>query len=156
MRILAISLALLVQTLAASSAPADQLGTLQLVIGDTPFRMVIPATTAGTETWWDLGPVALLAVGPNGGTVRLEFDEDGVGRAGAPSLEMADASGGAWADVDDTLSVTLTRAANVPPDFDIAGTFQAQLASGDRRIGVSGAFQALLPRRDFAPTPPPN
>jgi hypothetical protein len=156
MRIAAIILALLIQPLVANSAPAGPLGTLQLVIGGTPFQMVIPDSTAGQATWWNLGPVALLAVGPNGGIVRLEFDEDGVGATKAASLAMTDASGGAWADLEDTLTVTLTRAANAPPNFDIAGTFKGELARGERRIGVSGRFQALLPRRDFAPTPPPN
>lgn len=135
---------------------ADRLGTLHLAINGKSQRVTIDDSSAGVDTYWAVGPVSIFGSGGNGGTVLLTFDEDGTGAARAPRLTITTASGQVWQDVDGSLSVTLTRADNLPPQFAVDGSFAGTIEHAGKRVPVKGTFQVLLPRQDFAPTPPPE
>lgn len=156
MRLFAVALLIFLQGFAGSAALAEALGTVKLRIGGSRYSMTIPDHTGGTDSYWAVGPVSILALGPQGGTLRLTFDENGKGLASGVTIELRDKDGNLWVEGDVESTVTLTRAANIPPDFGIAGTFDAKLGQNGTTAEISGSFKAVLPRQDFAPTPRSN
>ena len=51
----------------ATGALAEALGRLDLRMGQATHRMTIPDGSGGTDSYWAVGPVSILAVGPGGG-----------------------------------------------------------------------------------------
>jgi len=146
--------------LAIAAAPAfsEEIGAFSLTIGSQSQTRPITDDLAGIDTWWDVGAVSIHVVGAAGGIILLTFGEDGTGPATGARLNITAADGSSWQDVDDSLRVQITRADNIPPRFAIAGQFEGRIepVSGGTSHPVSGRFDVVLPRQNFAPTPGPD
>lgn len=137
---------------------ADVLGEMTFTIADRSQTRPVTDERAGLDTWWNTGGVSIQMNGRNGGTVVLTFTETGVGPAEGPHVMMIAGDGSAWQDVDGSMTVDLTRADNRPPLFSIAGSFSGRIepVGGGGSFSISGRFDVVLPRQDFAPTPGPG
>jgi hypothetical protein len=144
--------------LAAAPAFSEQIGELSLTIGARSQTQPITDDLAGVDTWWNVGAVSIHVVGAAGGIILLTFGEDGTGPATGARLNITAADGSSWQDVDGSLRVQITRADNIPPNFAIAGRFEGRIepVAGGASHPVSGRFDVVLPRQDFAPTPGPD
>ncbi|MCB1397989.1 MAG: hypothetical protein KDJ98_18885 [Rhodobacteraceae bacterium] len=143
---------------AAGPVWADVLGEMTFRIADHSQTRPVTDERAGLDTWWNTGGVSIHMTGQNGGTVLLTFTENGSGPAQGPHLAMIAGDGSAWQDVSGSMTVDLTRADNRPPRFSIAGSFSGRIepVAGGPSYPISGRFDVLLPRQDFAPTPGPG
>ena len=142
--------------IAGAPAMAKDIGSLEITISGRKERLTIDDSRAGVQTFWAVGPVSLYVDAGDGSSVHLTFNENGTGAAEAPHITITSEDGSVWSDVEGTLSATITRADNLPPKFRIAGTFKGRIENGETRHKISGRFEALLPRQDFAPTPGPD
>ncbi|MEZ5752104.1 MAG: hypothetical protein R3D60_09085 [Paracoccaceae bacterium] len=146
--------------LALAPVPAlcEQIGELSLTIGSRAQTRPVTDDLAGVDTWWNVGAVSIHVVGAAGGTILLTFGEDGTGPARYPHLNITAADGSLWQDVDGSMRVQITRADNIPPHFSIAGHFEGRIepVAGGTSHPVSGRFDVVLPRQNFAPTPGPD
>ena len=157
MRIFAIGLLALLQVFAVSACLAKPPGTVKLRLNGTTDQMTIPEGTGGTDSDWAVGPVSILAVGPGGAsTLRLTFDEIGKGSASGATIGLHSRTDQVWTQGQIASTITLTRAANIPPDFGIAGSLSGWLGHKTQIVTISGSSKAVLPRQDFAQTPPDN
>lgn len=145
-------------TVAALPAFSDQIGELSLTIGSRSQTRPITDALAGVDTWWNVGAVSIHVVGAAAGIILLTFGEDGTGPATGAHLTITAADGTPWQDVDGSLSVQISRADNIPPNFAIAGRFEGRIepVAGGASHPVSGRFDVVLPRQNFAPTPGPD
>ena len=75
------SVALLSVWMAATPALAEKTGTLDLSIAGRKQTLTIDDSSAGVDTYWNVGPVSILVKGKKGGTILLTFDENGLGPA---------------------------------------------------------------------------
>lgn len=141
---------------AGAPAMAKDIGILEITIAGRKERLVIDDSRAGVDTYWGVGPVSLYVDAGKGSSVHLTFNENGTGPAEGPRITIISEDGSVWTDVDGTLSGTITRADNVPPKFDIAGTFKGRIENSGKSLKISGRFNALLSRQEFAPTPGPD
>jgi hypothetical protein len=155
-RLARISVVLVSVALGAAPAMAETLGQMEITIAGRHQILKIDDSSAGVDTYWAVGPVSILVRGKKGGTIQIGFDEDGVGPARGGYLIVTSADGSIWQDVDGSFSVTVTRADNVPPRFSVAGQFKGVIEYNSITHPVAGRFDVLLPRQNFAPTPPPN
>lgn len=151
-----ISVVLVAMVLGAAPALAETLGKMEITIAGRKQTLKIDDSSAGVDTFWAVGPVSILVQGNKGGTIQIGFDEEGVGLARGGYMIVTSADGSIWQDVDGSFSVTVTRADNVPPRFSVAGQFEGVIEYNGITHPVTGRFDVLLPRQNFAPTPPPN
>lgn len=143
---------------AAAPGAAETLGKLDISIAGKRQSLKVTDARAGQDTYWNVGSVSIHVTGKNGGTIQLMFEENGTGRGRGARLSVVAADGGLWQDSDGSLKVDITRADNRPPKFAVAGTFSGMIepVKGGTAYPVSGSFDVLLPRQDFAPTPGPD
>jgi hypothetical protein len=146
---------LLISILSPSNpALAETLGKLEITLAGRTQVLSVDDSSGGVDTYWAVGPVSILAQGKRGGTIQIGFEEDGVGLARGAYIIVTSADGSIWEEVDNSFFVTLTRADNVPPRFSVAGMFKGRIGYNGTTHPVSGTLDVLLPRQDFAPTPP--